>query len=183
MENVFNRVAKWNGQRYDREYDHQLTLDLLREEYNEFKNAQSAVEELDALCDLAYVALGAVWKAGEEYDCAALKQASTYFDELLPFLGNPVYFIASILDQAEIGEEDCTWLFLVSMCATMQMIGFGLDQDHILRALNIVCDSNASKSVPSKVTPANIKANGTDKGEFYKAPEIKLQALLEEVCQ
>ncbi len=68
--NITKRVIKWNSARYEQEHDNQLTEELLRSEVEEFVLASytgpqgDLIDQIDALCDIVYVALGAMWKLG-----------------------------------------------------------------------------------------------------------------------
>lgn len=183
MQTVFKRVADWNAARYEQEYNHQLTLDLLREEYKEWLEANSSVEELDALCDITYVALGAMWKLGLDLEDNMLEQA---VDEILAAVEDtddePAYLIAGYLDKVSYGKDVRPYfLYQILLAANTQMLGFGFTLEQTRAAMHIVCDSNDSKSV--KKTEANVKAN-LDKGEYYKPPTAGLTKLLEELqCQ
>lgn len=64
MKTIIERVIHWNSERYDQEFDHRLTRNLLREETLEFEAAVKEVDRLDALVDTIYVAIGAMWKLG-----------------------------------------------------------------------------------------------------------------------
>ena len=64
MKEIIERVIHWNSERYDQEFDHRLTRNLLKEEVLEFEEAIKDVDRLDALVDTIYVALGAMWKLG-----------------------------------------------------------------------------------------------------------------------
>ena len=62
---IIQRVVDWNSARYPQVYNHQLQVSLLTEEVQELAEAQeSPVDTLDALCDITYVAIGAMWKLG-----------------------------------------------------------------------------------------------------------------------
>lgn len=176
---VYHRVATWNSKRYDREYNHELAMSLLREEYQEFMEAEEAVDKLDALCDLVYVAQGVIWKldcAGEDIELA---HQNAYKDSgILMQAGHimPIYLIASVLDQV---DDESAYPVLDAMCmisnlALTQMSTLVL-ADQVIDAMMIVCDSNDSKKI-EKVS-ADVKAN-KDKGEYYVAPEPKLRKLI-----
>ena len=65
MTNEFiTRVIAWNSQRYNQEYSHDLTVDLLYEEIGELYESTEDVDKLDALVDIVYVVVGAMWKLG-----------------------------------------------------------------------------------------------------------------------
>jgi hypothetical protein len=53
----------------------------------------------------------------------------------------------------------------------------GLTKNQIVTAINIVCDSNDTKSISK--TASNVKAN-INKGVNYQPPEPQLEALLDE---
>ena len=63
-EEFIARIIAWNMQRYDQKFDHTLTFNLLQEEVKEFAEAEHSVDKLDALIDMTYIALGAMWKMG-----------------------------------------------------------------------------------------------------------------------
>jgi len=71
MNNIIERICLWNNRRYDQEYSNKLTDALLTEELAELRRAHVAndtVETLDALVDITYVAIGAMWKLGLDKD-------------------------------------------------------------------------------------------------------------------
>lgn len=183
MNNVFNRVATWNSRRYDREYDHNLTLALLTEEYTEWCEADSEVKKLDGLCDIIYVALGAIWKLDvtDEANEEAEAQANYVAQGLVEVMDEPhyAYFISTHLAVLKY-ESDypiLVGLHMIIKAAMMEMLSIGLTYEQSIKALLVVCDSNDSKSV--KKTASNVKANDKDKGEFFVAPEPRLQAILD----
>jgi len=53
----------------------------------------------------------------------------------------------------------------------------GLNEEQIIAAIHVVCDSNDSKSVAKTI--ASVKAN-VDKGPNFTAPEPRLQEILDE---
>ena len=63
MDKVYKRVALWNSRRYDREYNAELARALIKEELQEYTDAKTEVDRLDALCDVTYIALGMHWKS------------------------------------------------------------------------------------------------------------------------
>lgn len=67
MKEIIARVIAWNGKRYPQVYNHTLTVDLLYEELNELDSALSKVDKLDALIDIIYVSIGAIWKLGLDH--------------------------------------------------------------------------------------------------------------------
>lgn len=61
---LIQRIVKWNMDRYKQVYHHKLTCGLLQEELDELKDSSDAIEVIDALVDIIYVATGALWKLG-----------------------------------------------------------------------------------------------------------------------
>ena len=64
MKTIIDRIIKWNQARYKQEFNKKLTEDLLIEEVSELIDSELEVEELDALIDIIYVSIGAMWKMG-----------------------------------------------------------------------------------------------------------------------
>lgn len=178
---IYNRVAHWNSQRYDRVHDRELTVALLAEEFEEWAAAPTAVDALDGLCDIIYVAYGALWKMNmtdNQMQVAmhdGLMGVQCFIDDYpLP----PGYLVGSaLLAFQKTGEA-----FILSHIITAafcQMYYMGLSNAQAIEALQIVCDSNDSKSV--KKTAPDVKANDGDKGDGFIRPEPRLRALLDRV--
>jgi len=178
MIKICNRVAKWNAARYPREYNHDLAIALLREEYEELKDSIEDVDMLDALCDLVYVSLGVLWKCNipsEDFEHDE-KEAVKFVQGLVSPHIQPGFFIGSVIDACELDNEMPVALAMHSivLLARAQM---SLAPEAQLRALHIVCDANDTKTAIK--TDPNKKAN-IDKGQNFIAPEAALQALLDE---
>ena len=154
LNKVFDRVVKWNSARYPREYDESLTLALLAEEHQELQEAKSEVDKLDALCDLLYVACGALWKSGSDN------------------ITKPSYIPKNFNI-----KSPCTSILTKTVWISIhEMLAMGLYPEDVIAALNVVCDSNDSKIV--SFTDKSVKAN-IDKGESFIPPEPRLTAILE----
>lgn len=187
MNNIYQRVVNWNSKRYDRVYNHQLTLNLLREEHKEWLDSNTDVDHLDALCDIIYVAFGALWKLDidqETMDAAfesAFENVFECTDMLLQnYEPHPAYLIATVLDVLEY-EDDypiADGLAMIAVLAQTEVYGMGLTPEQCNQALLIVCDSNDSKSI-MKVA-ADVKANAGNKGPYFVPPEPRLEKLLAE---
>jgi len=181
MYRVLQRVGAWNAARYRQEHSLSLTVSLLREEQHEFLEAKTPVDKLDALCDLVYVAIGALWKLNVQTEDMNTAQAQAVqvvqnqlkCNELFPAMYNSTY-----IDVLEFDHDYpmAMSLQLIITSSMTEMSGMGLDQEQCIEALLIVCDANDSKSI--SVTKSNVKAN-IDKGPYFKAPEPRLTALLE----
>lgn len=183
MNRVFERVVAWNSARYDQEYNHELTCNLLGEEFFEWTDAETLVDKLDALCDLIYVAMGAMWKAdidpnNKEFQEHMMQRITAFAQANLV---SPMALIAGALfDMANnylTLEESLT--IIINAC-TAEMQNMGLSSDQCVAALLIVCNANDTKTVSK--TASDIKAN-TDKGPNFVGPEKRLAKLLEDVCR
>lgn len=180
MKAIYERVALWNSQRYDREFDLTLSVSLLREEYKEWLDAKEPVDKLDALCDIIYVAMGVTWKlnhAAQDIENAQ-NAASKILDRIINAdEPNPVYFIGIFLDVLEYDDDMPAALSMALMmqAATAQALAMGLAFHQVEQALNIVCDANDSKTATK--TASDVKAN-IDKGATFVSPEPRLQKLL-----
>jgi len=181
MNRVLQRVGAWNAARYNQEHSLPLTVSLLREEQHEFLTAKTPVDKLDALCDLIYVAIGALWKLNvqtqdmneAQVQAVQVVQNQLSCNELFPAMYNSTYI--DVLEFDHDYPMAMSLQLIITSCLT-EMSGMGLDQDQCIKALLIVCDANDSKTI--KKTDANTKAN-IDKGPYFKAPEPRLTALLE----
>ena len=181
MRRVIQRVANWNKARYERVYDNTLTVSLLREEQREWLEAKTPTDKLDALCDLIYVAIGAMWKldidsqTANEAHAQSVQVVSNQLEcnELYPAMYNNTY-----IDVLEFDNEYpvVVSLQLIITSSLAEMTGLGLDHDQCIEALLIVCDANDSKTITK--TSSDVKAN-VDKGPFFVAPEARLTKLLE----
>jgi len=61
---MISRIINWNKARYPQKFVKNLQMQLLVEEVEEFIYANKEIDELDALIDIVYVAIGAMWKLG-----------------------------------------------------------------------------------------------------------------------
>lgn len=182
MIEVYNRVAGWNSLRYEREYNHKLLLELLNEEYQEYLDAKTEVDEIDALGDIVYVALGGLWKLNISNE--DLQMSSDIANDLLKDFINetpidPIYLAKGWLDfllaNDDIQDSAIGLQAVCQLCLT-QMSGYRLDFDQCKACLLVICDANDSKSI--KKTASDTKAN-TDKGPYFVPPEARLQAILD----
>lgn len=181
---AFERVANWNSKRYDRKYDHKLSVALLEEELQEYFDANTLVDQLDAMCDVVYVAMGILWKIdvdNETLEYNAMESHSHMADLLKTNTFEPVYFAYAVLQQYKYDNDYPVALaaqMMITLCMT-QMNAMGLSTLDSLEALLVVCDSNDSKSI--KKTAAHLKANDGDKGVYFVPPEPRLKAILAKV--
>ena len=181
---AFERVANWNSKRYERKYDHKLSVALLEEELQEYFDANTLVDQLDAMCDVVYVAMGILWKIdvdNETLEYNAMESHRQMADMLKTNTFEPVYFAYAVLQQYKYDNDYPVALaaqMMITLCMT-QMNAMGLSTLDSMEALLVVCDSNDSKSI--KKTAAHLKANDGDKGVYFVAPEPRLKAILTKV--
>ena len=193
MEQYYNRVASWNAARYEQEFDMYLAVRLLKEEYTEWcesyhasqvsEDRSIAVEMLDAIGDVSFVALGVVWKAGIDYEMleeALLRtQADLYSAACTMPQLHPMMLIASVIDGFSydngIGIADAMAMIL-HLCALEAKYHFSFGTDKFFEVLKAICDSNDSKVVVKAA--ATEKANDGNKGSSYVPPTEALKALL-----
>lgn len=179
---LFTRVADWNSKRYAREYNHHLGMSLLTEEMEEYIDAETEVDQLDALGDIVYVAMGILWKLNipaQDLNTTAEEASNTVIALFEANAIDPIYLASGVLLQMTLDNEFPTSFgaqLLVILCLT-QMTGFGLSHEEVLDAMYIICDSNDSKSI--KKVASDVKANDGDKGAFFVDPAPRLQALLD----
>lgn len=185
LPDIYLRVSTWNAKRYDQVHDLNLTCNLLTEEYvDEYLESTEEVHRLDALCDVIYVALGAIWKeniTNEQMNYDLLLASEMVRDLMEANTLAPHFYIASLIQalKHEVDMPKSTALMcIVNLALTQMQLELELDLAKCYEALNIVCDSNDSKSIPSDKVDPSVKAN-TDKGNFFVAPEPRLNKLLE----
>ncbi|UIS54080.1 putative NTP pyrophosphohydrolase [Edwardsiella phage vB_EpP_ZHX] len=183
MNNIYQRVVTWNEARYEREFNLNLAVALLREEYNEWLTAKTKVGKLDGLCDIAFVALGVIWKNNTPDFWLDDAFQRAYDNQLAHSVYEPIYYTAALLDvleRTDVSQEQVLDIMaeLIVQCQA-QALYMGLSNKQWLRAMNVVCDSNASKSI--KKVASDVKANAGDKGPFYFPPTSGLAKILREV--
>ena len=175
---VFKRVAGWNAARYDQEFNLELTVNLLAEELQEYFDATTPVDELDAVCDLTYLAMGGLWKMGIELDAEGAVQAVRVVEAVMAHgvIVHPMSLIYPILAEAETDPESA--MYKVLGVTQLMMLSMGFNQSQCEGAMHIVCDANDTK--PAKKTASDVKAN-VDKGSSFVAPEPRLQKLIDSI--
>ena len=174
MDEIIKRPIDWNTLRYKQEYHHELASDLLFEEFQEWDEAETDVDKLDALVDLYFVAIGVLWKLGLEVEDYLADQETSLVTSgqkaIEQYLSRFMESTDSRIQSANVAQLVFTSL------ATMETMG--LNEAQIRQAILVVCDSNDSK--PAKKTKSYVKAN-IDKGDAFISPEPRLQLILDEV--
>jgi len=180
-------VSKWNEARYEREYNHELTVKLLEEELAEAEEAfaillekgtvEAAAHVQKEIADVLFVVEGAVWKAEPD----SLNEWQDYALQELQIL--------CTLDLSGIGlmqlamAEFRVTKNVSALAGRMAFFGaYALEEcgveskEHMYEVLNAVCISNASKPVVK--TASNVKANAGDKGPLFVKAEPIIEALM-----
>lgn len=185
MEQVFTRVAKWNAARYDQEYDQELTLKLLREEYREWVEAEELPEQVQELCDVIFVAYGAMWKLGYELSSDLAQLCFREVDQVVQCEAvYPGTFVNSTIDILEMNKipvfenDRMKHVFKIALFAQAQLLAYGLTFEEVIECMLVLCDSNDSKKIVK--TASDVKANDNDKGSYYKSPIPGITAILKE---
>tara|TARA_R110002153_G_C13211713_1_gene487918 strand:- start:353 stop:865 length:513 start_codon:yes stop_codon:yes gene_type:complete len=161
LEIIFKRVSGWNAMRYLRKYNQQLTSKLLNEEHQEYFDATTQVDKLDALCDVCYVAMGGLWKLGINN----------------VFLNNDTYLFGNIL--CGIKNNEIMLKVIIATAIELAETDLSITQETFVKAMTIVCDANDTKTVPQSLVESNVKAN-VNKGKSFVPPEARLAKLLKE---
>ena len=182
-----NNVIRWNQQRYRQEYDYPLANKLLREEISEFATASGMVGRADAIGDIAFVLIGILWKLEfkPEFIADLLAECdpenrTTCFDSA---------DVASDINGLMMGlytNSNCGLLNVILINAGLEalfctgwdylnMLG---ENENMIAILNIICESNATKSVPDELVAKDLKCN-IEKGKDYVSPEEALKELFD----
>ena len=177
MQKLLERVAVWNSKRYDQKYSHSLQAALIKEEVEELLEAETEVEFVDAIGDIAFVAAGAFWKLNMTYNEVekALNAAAQRVLATLDIgLVDPRDILACTAGNANsMNPAD----FAATCFVTAHTISTAMNLN-FRAVLGAICDSNDTKSI--KKTDHTKKANAGDKGTYYVAPTVALQKLLDE---
>lgn len=181
LRDIYERAAVWNSLRYEQEYNHQLAASLFFEELIEFYDAEETVEQVDAMCDMVFVAMGILWKLkpDEEQLEVAMQEGMQVAAKLVDTGAfAPIFHVSSAFsafqhdDNVPLGGGIATCIFLIMS----QFASMGFDADKTMEALIIVCNSNDTKRVER--VSSDVKAS-KDKGTYFVPPEPKLKKLLE----
>lgn len=190
---VIDMVINWNKERYEREFNYDLSNALLFEELHELWESRHkhAYQILDAIGDIQFVCLGILWKAGitflsineifTGYDLRTLTPMEGY--KLVPKVMEGLFFDVDKLSFPvpilEKNEQEYECIRFVIHClfviCTMELKSMGIQHGYY-DILPIICKSNNTKKVPNKVVPSHIKAN-IDKGPNYIPPTEDLRQL------
>ncbi len=65
---IIERVINWNKERYNQEYVQALQNTLIKDAVAKFPYSEEKVAKVKVLCDIIYIAIGALWKLGLDED-------------------------------------------------------------------------------------------------------------------
>lgn len=82
-----NRIVDWNRKRNNFELNSDLEIDMLREEVKEYFDAETFVDQMDAVCDVVFVAVGTVAKSAYGFHISTKELFSPIDFVLTDFVG------------------------------------------------------------------------------------------------
>jgi hypothetical protein len=178
---VLASIQEWNAARYDQVYNFELTSKLLKEEYDEYitaVNNNDIVDQADALADIIFVSVGALWKQGQ---C----NISALIDSLLIkvtsncFLGIPDLSYAI---QAVTTSPASAMLHQVIVSAWFQLLKLvQMKWDVTVLIMNAICISNHTKAIAKIFNTEKYSISG--KGALYQSPKSTLQTILKDIAR
>lgn len=176
---IVGKCIAWNKQRYEKEFDYDLSLSLLLEETQELYDAKDVIEVLDAVGDITFVTIGIMWKLGiDEEDIYQIfysknlnafsnHEAFEYYnEELSTFLHN---YIKTFSHEERLILNFALCQVFNTCLSTLRGLNM---QAPFYNIVDAICESNNTKEIKGK-TASNIKAN-INKGSNYIAPTNKL---------
>lgn len=177
---ITDRVIAWNMQRYNQEFDYQLAVKLILEETEELYSAITVIDKLDAIGDIAFVAIGVFWKLGltDEFIRAMLYNKDLRSLDVLAAHDWLILCESNSFDV--LPHEQGAWpafslatnaLFITALGA---LRGLNM-QKYFYDVIHAIADSNDTKEIKGKVA-ANVKAN-ISKGDSYVPPTARLQQI------
>ena len=181
MKNFITSVCNWNSLRYDQIENKPLNIALLTEEFLEFINKNDTIDLIDALVDMMYINIGAIYKMGYSADeiYSMINQFNYKTEEFseLKIIGVGLYkYIKS--KNSESNKDALVELFHRIYTALNILLEFP-GEDLINQLMMTVCAANDTKSIPSEKVDASVKAN-TDKGENFVPPEEAMKQIIKE---
>lgn len=180
---IVDKCIAWNKERYPRTLDITLSLELLFEELEELETARDAVEELDACGDITFVAIGILWKLGvgekdlnnffygAQLDILNQREIYHHMTYILNFVIQ--YEHANNFQEMALVSTTLHLVF-VSVFNKLRLLG---QEKNFYNIVDIICESNNTKSVSKELTDPGVKAN-ISKGIHYVGPEDELKKLL-----
>lgn len=171
--NAVERVIKWNMERYDKIYNEELSERLLFEEALEGIEATSEIDMVDSAGDMLFVAVGVLWKKG------LLDKIETIHVLNWAIREQSLQLVRSLLQREMFrnyvpGIETAVIMMGLAFKINRKLLHtFGHNSEDVL---NIICQSNETKSIPSQKVDPKIKAN-QDKGSKFVSPKKDIENL------
>ena len=183
-----NRITNWNKARYERKYNHELFIDMLYEEFDEYTEAITMVDKLDGLADLYFISIGALWKLGVNPYSHSLRRGviSTKLEDFTDqhieehFIGIKsqvikIGYMVSEINQATQEIDIKEHISTLSLLIIKEALSIGCTVADFRIVINIVCDSNDTK----EVLKLRDYDKGTLKGENFISPIKQLKIVAE----
>jgi len=168
---IIESVCQWNKDRFKRVYNQELSEQLLREEVEELITAekqQDIVETLDALGDIFFVAIGSLWKFGDDtLDIYCGMQETGRMPEEVNY--------SWWLDTWHTRSVKANLYKMVNtlLCELVSITG---NRELAMNVLGAICRSNHTKRIES-LNDGSTKANKV-KGDYYEAPTEDLKKVV-----
>lgn len=188
VRNTVQRVMNWNAARYEQVFNYDLALALLKEETEELFGSDLHQDIMDAVGDITFVSIGIMWKLGFNSDTVSKAlvhlQKLEYHEVGAYTIDTHLALVAQLqnLDEVQLEQVFSILHYVVTTLAFVcipALNDLGL-KNHFFELLNIICDSNDTKSLPSEKVDASIKAN-TSKGKNFVPPTRDLITLYNKV--
>lgn len=181
---IYIRPAKWNSLRYKQEWNPELFKDLLYEELVEYEEANTLVDKLDAIGDLFFVAIGGLWKLGEDpynylhnidrhYYVPVIEAKYDKYPFANDDLKREVEFILTLT------TNDYFHIHIVQLIKQLFMCFSHLkcNETQVEKVILAICDSNDTKIV-SKLASSS---KGNQKSKSYIPPTKSLNEIAQEI--
>lgn len=174
------QAANWNALRYEQKFDLSLTLDMIDEEMNEYNEAKDLVEQVDALCDICFIAAGALWKLNLKFDLQGFNSFFNFY-QLEDLNYNQVVTNVFVVMHNYPGLYNHACALHQILASTFDMLSYKLaSRDNAILALLCIANSNDTKSV--KNIPVGAKYSEEGKGNEYVPPTAALTQLIAEIA-
>lgn len=175
------RVNAWNAARYNQIYNYELAEKLLVEEISELFAAQDIINQMDAIGDIMFVAIGIFWKLKLPVE---LIQDCLYFQDLRVMspieasrwkIQSESAFYEYIDETIEESYPGVSFALHAIFHVCLPYLASKQLQHLVYDILAAICTSNETKSVKRVVS--TVKANDGDKGDKYIPPTTDLKKL------
>jgi len=170
-DSIIESICNWNAARYEQEYNAELTEKLLLEELNELKfsvEKDTIIGTLDALGDIFYVTVGALWKQG--YTPRGIE---TLLDHLEGSFYDGMPPSVAVLWHVSANKEYTLGFIALAVISKLEfLLGSSEEAFNVIRA---ICISNDTKEIQR--VDSSVKAN-IDKGEHYTPPTKMLEEII-----